>query len=170
MKDKKEILKDLMNNSNEILASEKFEDDLSVELAVNNLSENKDNLPVDIKKINELKERLKQAKKINDDYEYSTTYLRDILEEFRPVLKFAPALAQDLEHPRALEACGTFIKNLSDIASKLSEEHEKNIRIKKQLNGDKTDQSSPPPVAVQTNVNIDVADLQRIIKQDNAQK
>jgi len=63
--------------------------------------------------------------KVLNDFDYSRTVYRDLIEKGRQALEDAILVAQEEEHPRAFEVVGGMIKNLSDVNDKLLDLHKK---------------------------------------------
>ncbi|MDX1532721.1 MAG: hypothetical protein R3230_00785 [Nitrosopumilaceae archaeon] len=58
-----------------------------------------------------------------DDYEYSRTVLRGILERGTTALENSLMLARESQHPRAFEVTSTLMKNISDTTKDLMNLH-----------------------------------------------
>jgi hypothetical protein len=58
-----------------------------------------------------------------DDYEYSRTILRGILERGTVALENSLMLAKESQHPRAFEVTSTLMKNISDTTKELMNLH-----------------------------------------------
>ena len=86
----------------------------------NEISTEVDNIDKDVKKI--LKNR-------QDDYEYSRDILYVASERLQDILESAIQLAQESEHPRAIEVATNTATSLADIASKMMEHHVKTERL-----------------------------------------
>ena len=81
-----------------------------------------------------------------DDYEYSRELMYQSAERLQDILDSAVSLAQESEHPRAIEVATNTANALGDIAAKMMEHH---MRIEK-LNNPKGDKGD----VVNNNVNV----------------
>lgn len=91
----------------------------------------------------EMKQILQNRK---DDYEYSRELMYQSAERLQDILDSAVNLAQESEHPRAIEVATNTANALSDVAAKMMEHH---MRIEK-LNNPKGDKGD----VVNNNVNV----------------
>ena len=100
--------------------------------------------------------------KIKNDYEYSRQTYYELIEKGKDALDLAIEIAQQSEHPRAIEVLSGMIKNVGDVNDKLMDLNKKNKDI------NKTD--LPMKVEGTTNNNLFIGsttDLQRILQDVN---
>ena len=69
--------------------------------------------------------------KIANDYEYSRQTYYELIEKGKDALDLAIEIAQQSEHPRAIEVLSGMIKNVGDVNDKLMDLNKKNKDIKK---------------------------------------
>lgn len=97
--------------------------------------------------------------KIEDDYDHARNNLRLLLLDGQAALQTALAVAQQSEHPRAIEVVGNLMKQLADINQQLLDLHQQ----KQKLDGPK--ESTKKEV---TNNNViftgSTADLNKMLK------
>lgn len=65
----------------------------------------------------------------NDDYEYGRELLYHSAEQLQLVLANAVALAQEAQHPRAIEVAKDAASTLADLAGKIMKHHEQQQKI-----------------------------------------
>lgn len=100
--------------------------------------------------------------KIKNDYEYSRQTYYELIEKGKDALDLAIEIAQQSEHPRAIEVLSGMIKNVGDVNDKLMDLNKKNKDI------NKTD--LPMKVEGTTNNNLFIGsttDLQRMLQDAN---
>lgn len=102
-------------------------------------------------------------KDITDDYDYSRSKYRGILDRGEEALEGMMQLAQESEHPRAYEVLSNMLKNMADVTDKLMDLQKK----KKELT--KEDAKTAPPAGMtQNNVFVgSTTDLQRMLLNSN---
>ena len=97
--------------------------------------------------------------KIEDDYDHARNNLRLLLLDGQAALQTALSVAQQSEHPRAIEVVGNLMKQLADINQQLLDLHQQ----KQKLDGPK--ETSKKEV---TNNNViftgSTADLNKLLK------
>lgn len=97
--------------------------------------------------------------KIEDDYDHARNNLRTLLLNGQTALQTALSVAQQSEHPRAIEVVGNLMKQLADINQQLLDLHQQ----KQKLDGPK--ESAKKEV---TNNNViftgSTADLNKLLK------
>ena len=69
--------------------------------------------------------------KIANDYEYSRQTFYELIEKGKDALDLAIEIAQQSEHPRAIEVLSGMIKNVGDVNDKLMDLNKKNKDINK---------------------------------------
>lgn len=84
--------------------------------------------------------------KIEDDYDHARNNLRLLLLDGQAALQTALAVAQQSEHPRAIEVVGNLMKQLADINQQLLDLHQQ----KQKLDGPKD--SGPKKEVTNNNV------------------
>ena len=94
-----------------------------------------------------------------DDYEYSREVLYSASERLQDVLESAVQLAQESEHPRAIEVATNAASSLADIASKMMEHHLKTER----LNNPNKEKST---VNNNLNVKLNTSDLLELLNKE----
>ena len=100
--------------------------------------------------------------KIKNDYEYSRQTYYELIEKGKDALDLAIEIAQQSEHPRAIEVLSGMIKNVGDVNDKLMDLNKKNKDI------NKTD--LPMRAEGTTNNNLFIGsttDLQRMLQDAN---
>lgn len=101
--------------------------------------------------------------KINNDYEYSRQTYYELIEKGRDALDLAIEIAQQSEHPRAIEVLSGMIKNVADVNDKLMDLNKKNKDINK-----KDEPVKALEGTTTNNVFIgSTSDLQRMLQQAN---
>jgi len=83
---------------------------------------------------------------VYDDYNYTRTVLRGLIERGTGALEGSLMLAKESEHPRAFEVSSTLMKNISDMSKDLMELH-------KHLENEKDDKKAKTVNNTQTNNN-----------------
>ena len=64
---------------------------------------------------------------IQVDYEYTRGNLHELIEKGKESLDLAMRIAEETEHPRAIEVLAGMLKNVSDVNDKLMELNKKKI-------------------------------------------
>ena len=106
-------------------------------------------------------------KEIQDDYEFSRSIYKDLINTGMRSLDVLSELAKDTEHPRAFEVLSQSIKHIGDTTDKLMDLQ----KSKRSLNKD--DAERPAGEGSVTNNNVFVgstSDLQRMIMTHNEEK
>lgn len=67
---------------------------------------------------------------VKSDYEYSRSTYYELIERGKDALELAVEIAQQSEHPRAIEVLSGMIKNVSDVNDKLMDLNKKHKDIK----------------------------------------
>lgn len=67
--------------------------------------------------------------KIEDDYEHARSNLRKLLTDGQTALVTALSVAQQSEHPRAIEVVGNLMKQLADINQQLLDLHQQKQKL-----------------------------------------
>lgn len=67
--------------------------------------------------------------KIEDDYDHARNNLRELLLNGQTALQTALAVAQQSEHPRAIEVVGNLMKQLADINQQLLDLHQQKKKL-----------------------------------------
>ena len=67
--------------------------------------------------------------KIEDDYDHARNNLRELLLNGQTALTTALAVAQQSEHPRAIEVVGNLMKQLADINEQLLALSERKVKL-----------------------------------------
>ena len=97
--------------------------------------------------VSKLEDEMKLVlKNRQDDYEYSREIMYQSAERLQDILDSAVTLAQESEHPRAIEVATNTATALGDVAAKMMDHH---LRLEK-LNNPKGDKSE----VVNNNVNV----------------
>ena len=94
--------------------------------------------------------------KIKNDYEYSRQTYYELIEKGKDALDLAIEIAQQSEHPRAIEVLSGMIKNVGDVNDKLMDLN------KKQKDIDKKD-DIPQVGGTTNNLFLTTADLQKMM-------
>lgn len=100
--------------------------------------------------------------KIKNDYEYSRQTYYELIEKGKDALDLAIEIAQQSEHPRAIEVLSGMIKNVGDVNDKLMDLNKKNKDINKK--------DLPMRAEGTTNNNLFIGsttDLQRMLQDAN---
>ena len=106
---------------------------------------------------NEMKQVLVNRK---DDYEYSRELMYSSAERLQDILDSAVQLAQESEHPRAIEVATNTATALGDVAAKMMEHH---LRLEK-LNNPKGDKGDT--VNNNVNVKLNTKDLLELLSRE----
>ena len=117
---------------------------------------------VDIEQQNkEIKEAMKKMS-VNrqDDYEYARELLYASSERLQDILDSAVQLAQESEHPRAIEVATNTASQLADIAGKMMEHH---LRTEK-LNNPKGDKAEVTNNNL--NIKLNTSDLLELLNRE----
>lgn len=69
------------------------------------------------------------SNKIEDDYDHARNNLRDLLLDGKVALQTALSVAQQSEHPRAIEVVGNLMKQLADINQQLLDLHQQKQKL-----------------------------------------
>ena len=97
---------------------------------------------------------------IKSDYQYSRDTYYELIEKGKDALELAIEIAQQSEHPRAIEVLSGMIKNVSDVNDKLMDLNKKHKDVVK------TDRPALPEGKTTNNVFIgSTTDLQRMLQQ-----
>ncbi len=72
-----------------------------------------------------------------DDYEYAREVLYVASEKLQDILDSAVQLAQESEHPRAIEVASNSAQTLADVAGRLMDHHLKTNKMNGQLESEK---------------------------------
>lgn len=67
--------------------------------------------------------------KIEDDYDHARTNLRKLLLDGQAALATALSVAQQSEHPRAIEVVGNLMKQMADINQQLLDLHQQKQKL-----------------------------------------
>lgn len=67
--------------------------------------------------------------KIEDDYDHARNNLRELLLNGQSALQTALSVAQQSEHPRAIEVVGNLMKQLADINQQLLDLHQQKQKL-----------------------------------------
>lgn len=70
-----------------------------------------------------------QDSKIETDYDHARTNLKQLLLDGRQALTTALSIAQQSEHPRAIEVVGNLMKQLADINQQLLDLHQQKQKL-----------------------------------------
>lgn len=103
---------------------------------------------------------------IEDDYEFSRSTFRDLVQKSSLAIDGMMSLAAESEHPRAYEVLSTMVKNTADVTDKLMslQKAKKELALKSGIN----DQHNS--VAINNNVYVgSTADLQRMLAEDEGE-
>lgn len=93
----------------------------------------------------------------NDDYEYARELLYMSAEKLQDILESAVQLAQESEHPRAIEVATNTASALGDVGAKMMEHH---LRLEK-LNNPKGDKGDT--INQNVNVKLNTKDLLELL-------
>ena len=69
------------------------------------------------------------SEKIEDDYDHARENLRKLLLDGQKALQTALAVAEQSEHPRAIEVVGNLMKQLADINQQLLDLHQQKKKL-----------------------------------------
>lgn len=97
---------------------------------------------------------------VKGDYEYSRTTYYDLIERGKESLNLAIRIAEETEHPRAIEVLAGMLKQVSDVNDKLMDLNRKLKVIKDDDPRNITNNTT------NNNLMITTADLQKLLKQD----
>ena len=75
--------------------------------------------------------------KIEDDYDHARNNLRKLLTDGQSALATAISVAQQSEHPRAIEVVGNLMKQLADINQQLLDLHQQKQKLDAPKEGNK---------------------------------
>jgi hypothetical protein len=73
----------------------------------------------------------------SDDYEYAREVLYAASEKLQAILDSAVQLAQESEHPRAIEVASNSAQTLADVAGRLMDHHLKTNKMNGQVESEK---------------------------------
>jgi predicted urease superfamily metal-dependent hydrolase len=108
--------------------------------------------------VTELENEMQQVlKNRQDDYEYSRELMYAAAERLQDILDSAVQLAQESEHPRAIEVATNTAEALGNVAGKMMDHH---IRLDK-LNNPKG--TNPPVTNNNVNVKLNTKDLLELL-------
>ena len=97
--------------------------------------------------------------KIEDDYDHARNNLRLLLLDGQAALQTALAVAQQSEHPRAIEVVGNLMKQLADINQQLLDLHQQKQKLDAPKDGAKKEVTNNNAIFVGS-----TADLSKMIK------
>lgn len=109
----------------------------------------------------ETKKLAKIARNRSDDYEYAREILYQSSEKIQDILDAAVNLAQESEHPRAIEVATEAAKALGDTAAKMMDHHIKTERLNNPT-GEKNQVTNN-----NLNVKMNTKDLLELLQRDN---
>ena len=109
----------------------------------------------------ETKKLAKMARNRSDDYEYARGILYQSSEKIQDILDAAVNLAQESEHPRAIEVATEAAKALGDTAAKMMDHHIKTERLNNPT-GEKNQVTNN-----NLNVKMNTKDLLELLQRDN---
>lgn len=109
----------------------------------------------------ETKKLAKMARNRSDDYEYAREILYQSSEKIQDILDAAVNLAQESEHPRAIEVATEAAKALGDTAAKMMDHHIKTERLNNPT-GEKNQVTNN-----NLNVKMNTKDLLELLQRDN---
>mgnify|MGYP003343306408 CR=1 FL=1 len=69
------------------------------------------------------------SSKIEDDYDHARNNLRSLLLDGQAALQTALSVAQQSEHPRAIEVVGNLMKQMADINQQLLDLHQQKQKL-----------------------------------------
>ena len=111
--------------------------------------------------VSEVKDNMKlMLKNRNDDYEYARELLYASAERLQDILDSAVNLAQESEHPRAVEVATNTAAQLADVAGKMMDHH---LRTEK-LNNPKGEKASVTNNNL--NVKLNTSDLLELLNRE----
>lgn len=85
--------------------------------------------PSDVEVINKPALNVTHSEKIEDDYDHARENLRKLLLDGQSALQTALSVAQQSEHPRAIEVVGNLMKQLADINQQLLDLHQQKKKL-----------------------------------------
>jgi len=97
--------------------------------------------------------------KIEDDYDHARNNLRLLLLDGQSALQTALAVAQQSEHPRAIEVVGNLMKQLADINQQLLDLHQQKQKLDAPKEGAKKEVTNNNAIFVGS-----TADLNKMLK------
>jgi hypothetical protein len=97
--------------------------------------------------------------KIEDDYDHARNNLRLLLLDGQAALQTALAVAQQSEHPRAIEVVGNLMKQLADINQQLLDLHQQKQKLDAPKEGAKKEVTNNNAIFVGS-----TADLNKMLK------
>jgi hypothetical protein len=83
----------------------------------------------EVEVINKPALNITHSEKIEDDYDHARDNLRKLLLDGQNALQTALAVAQQSEHPRAIEVVGNLMKQLADINQQLLDLHQQKKKL-----------------------------------------
>jgi hypothetical protein len=83
----------------------------------------------EIEVINKPPINITSSEKIEDDYDHARDNLRKLLLDGQNALQTALSVAQQSEHPRAIEVVGNLMKQLADINQQLLDLHQQKKKL-----------------------------------------
>ena len=83
----------------------------------------------EIEVINKPPMNITNSEKIEDDYDHARDNLRKLLTDGQTALQTAISVAQQSEHPRAIEVVGNLMKQLADINQQLLDLHQQKKKL-----------------------------------------
>ena len=100
--------------------------------------------------------------KIEDDYDHARNNLRLLLLDGQSALQTALAVAQQSEHPRAIEVVGNLMKQLADINQQLLDLHQQKQKLDGPKEGSKKEVTNNNAIFVGS-----TADLSKMLSKMN---
>lgn len=85
--------------------------------------------PSEVEVINKPPINVTNSGKIEDDYDHARENLRKLLTDGQTALATALSVAQQSEHPRAIEVVGNLMKQLADINQQLLDLHQQKKKL-----------------------------------------
>lgn len=85
--------------------------------------------PSEIEVINKPALNVTHSEKIEDDYDHARENLRKLLLDGQKALQTALSVAEQSEHPRAIEVVGNLMKQLADINQQLLDLHQQKKKL-----------------------------------------
>ena len=101
-------------------------------------------------------------KKIENDYDHARENLRKLLTDGQTALQTALSVAQQSEHPRAIEVVGNLMKQLADINQQLLDLHQQ----KQKLDGPKVAEKNVTNNSIFVGSTQDLAKMIQNMKQE----
>jgi ABC-type proline/glycine betaine transport system substrate-binding protein len=83
----------------------------------------------EVEVINKPALNITHSEKIEDDYDHARGNLRKLLLDGQAALQTALSVAQQSEHPRAIEVVGNLMKQLADINQQLLDIHQQKQKL-----------------------------------------